>query len=139
LGIGTQAPDFTAETLDGQLVSSATYSRESVLFVFVSPTCDPCIEKIGMFNKLYFQAKQHGVNIILVCLASKGETQVFADKYSIEVPMLVAPPENNSFMKSYKAPGTPFYCFVSNEGKVQSTGLLDSNWDQLVQKWGADD
>lgn len=46
LEIGSQAPDFTAQTLDGKTVTLADYAGKPVVFVFISPTCRPCIDKL---------------------------------------------------------------------------------------------
>lgn len=135
LAINSQAPDFNAETLDGKLVSLNTYSNKSVSFIFVSPDCAPCIEKLPTFHKIGMYAKQHGVEIILVSLAEKKETLAFAEKHLITIPTLIAPQENNPFAKNYLVAGTPFYCLIDIGGKVKSTGLLGDKWDQLVQEW----
>jgi len=135
LEVGTQAPDFSAETVDGKLVNLATYARQALAFIFVSPTCGPCIDKIPMFHKIQPQARRSGIEMILVSLADKAETKAFVDKYSIQVPVLAAPRESNPFMESYKVPGTPFYCLMDKEGKVQSSGLLDLKWEEITQEW----
>jgi methylamine dehydrogenase accessory protein MauD len=135
LEIGTPAPDFSAETLDGKLVTLASYARQTLAFIFVSPTCTPCIENIPTIQSIQPQAKRKGVELILVSLADQTETRAFVDKYSIKVPILVAPQGSNSFTENYKVPGTPFYCLLDKEGKVQSTGVLDSKWKDLTQEW----
>lgn len=136
LAIGTQAPDFSAEALDGQLVSLATYAHQAVTFIFISPTCTPCVEKIPTLLLIEPQAEQHGVRIILVSLVDRADTQAFVNKYSITMPILVAPRETNPFAENYKAAATPFYCFVDEEGKIKSTGYFDAHWeDQLMLNW----
>ena len=46
LEAGERAPDFTAETLDGEAVTLATYAGRDVAFLFMSPFCGPCREKL---------------------------------------------------------------------------------------------
>lgn len=135
LSIGTQAPDFNAETLDGQAVSLATYTGKAAIFAFVSPSCGPCVDKIPMFKRVEPVAKGKGIELILVCSSGKDDAQILADKYAIKLPILFTPYDDKSFMESFKVPGTPFYCLVDRDGMVQATGLFDNAWEQLVQGW----
>jgi peroxiredoxin len=137
LDVGSKAPDFSAETLDGQSVNLATYAQKSVAFVFVSPTCAPCIDKISMLNRICPLARLNGVEMVLVCLADKNETHNFSEKHSVQLPVLSAPRDSNPFMENYKVAGTPAYCFVDGEGRVQSSGFLDTKWEQLVYEWSS--
>lgn len=49
---GSQAPDFQAEMLTGETVTLADYARKAVSFIFISPHCSPCLEKIPTLNAL---------------------------------------------------------------------------------------
>ncbi len=135
LDVGTQAPDFNAETLDGTSSNLAAFASQQTAFIFVSPTCTPCIEKIPAIHKIEPRAKRHGVNIVLVSLADKSETQGFVAKHSIKLPTLSAPMGSNPFADDYKIAGTPFYYLVDEMGKVKSAGFLSSKWEKLVQEW----
>lgn len=135
LDIGTQAPDFSAETLDGTSSNLATFAGQPTAFIFVSPTCTPCIEKIPTIHKIEPRAKRHGVNMVLVSLADKSETKAFMEKHSIKLPTLAAPMGSNPFAEDYKVAGTPFYYFIDEMGKVKSAGFLYSKWEKLVQEW----
>ncbi|MCP5100675.1 MAG: TlpA family protein disulfide reductase [Chloroflexi bacterium] len=137
LEIGSQAPDFTAETLDGRTITLNTFSGQNVVFVFVSPDCPPCIEKIPILNSLQQKAKQSGVELVLVNVTNKSKAKKFVEEYETHLPMLVAPENNNSFKERYKAMGTPFYCLVDEQGNVQATGYFGPDWYALTQKWEA--
>lgn len=135
LEVGTRAPDFQASTMDNQIVDLTMYSRKSVGFIFISPSCTPCIEKMPIFHQIEPQARDYGVNLVLVSLADREETKAFVQMYSIKMPILFAPRNNNPFAENYKVAGTPFYCLLDKDGKVQSAGYLDTRWEQLVQTW----
>lgn len=137
LEIGSQAPDFTAVTLDGESVSIASYTQKAVAFIFISPTCTPCLEKIPLMNTLESQAKLAGVELVLVNTTDREKTKAFVEEFNIELPVLVAPRDSNSFVKDYKVGGTPFFCLIDRKGKVQATGFLGSDWYTLIHEWMA--
>lgn len=134
---GQQAPDFVAKTLDGSPVSLANYAGRAVAFIFMSPTCSPCREKMPMLNALQPITRRAGVEIVLVSDSDHAETKNFSDDLATSLPILIAPRVNNPFMTDYKANGTPFYCLVAVDGRVQSTGFFDDEWEALVKTWKA--
>jgi peroxiredoxin len=135
LKIGSQAPDFIAETPEGKSMTLADYAGKSVTFIFMSPSCKPCLEKLSKLHELAPNAHRSGVDLILVNTAEKDDTRAFIEKHNIALPVLVAPRNTNPFMSDYKVAGTPFYCVVEKNGKVQSAGYLGSNWHTLTQSW----
>jgi len=137
LEIGQPAPDFSVETLDGTQASLASYVRQAVAFIFISPTCGPCREKMPTFNALQPKARRAGVEIVLVSDSDRTETKKFSDDFASSLPFLIAPRENNPFLSDYKAKGTPFYCLVTAQGDVQATGFLDDEWEALTKTWEA--
>lgn len=135
LELGQPAPDFSAETLDGSQVSLASYAGRNVAFVFISPTCSPCREKMPAFNALQPKAKGAGVELVLVSDSGRDETRTFSAEFTTSLPLLIASRTDNPFMKDYKANGTPFYCLVAADGNVQATGFLDDGWEALTKTW----
>lgn len=135
---GEQAPDFTAETLGGKPVTLATYAGRSVVFVFVSPSCEPCREYVPAYNALGPVARQAGTEIVLVSVASRTETREFVDEFTITLPVIVAPQEASSFMKDYKFVETPTYCAIDAQVAVQLSGLPfpgKGEWGMLTESW----
>lgn len=137
LETGVSAPDFEAKTVAGTQVTLADYAEKAVAFIFMSPTCKPCVEKLDSLHTLYAKAKAKGVELVLVNVDAMGGTAEFAETKSVKLPLLDAPRSTNSFADTYKAMGTPFYCLVNREGRVESTGLFGQEWEQLVQGWSA--
>jgi peroxiredoxin len=129
------APDFSAQMLDGSQVSLASYAGRNVAFVFISPTCSPCREKMPVLNALQPQAKKAGVELVLVSDSDRNEAKKFSNDFNTNIPMLIAPRTDNPFMTDYKAVGTPFYCLVADDGNMQATGFLDDEWEKLTKAW----
>ena len=136
---GEQAPDFIAETLDGQVVGLADFTRKAISLVFVSPTCSPCIRKLSKLNALRPQAEQAGVELLLVSTdGDRDKMTALAKERNLTLPILFAPMDNNSFAEDYKALATPSFCSLSSEGRVNEAGAFGAKWEKVfVNSWAA--
>lgn len=137
---GLPAPDFTAETLSGEKVTLATYAQRDVAFVFIAPTCEPCREALPSYEALGPKAMQSGVDLVLVSMANAEQTRHFVNEFNIQLPILVAPRESNSFMQDYKLSTTPSYCLIDRQGKILSSGSANLRWGPwkaLAEAWEA--
>jgi peroxiredoxin len=137
LEAGSQAPDFIAERPDGEKVTLATFARRKVALLFIGPACSSCIQKLPDWEALGPKARKKGVDLVLVSLADAAETQEFVQKYSIQLPILIMPRGNAAFVTNYKIAGTPQYCVVDEQGKVQSSAFIGKEWEQLTQEWSS--
>jgi len=138
LSAGQQAPDFSAMTLHGETVTLATYAHQAVAFVFISPHCGPCRQALPTYESLWPLARQAGVELVLVSVVDEVQTRAFVDETKLQIPILVAPRENNSFTNDYKVTGTPFYTLIDAEGKIQAAGYPNPEfrtWKALVESW----
>ncbi len=137
LGIGQPAPEFKAENLDGTTMTLSDYLEHgAVAFIFISPGCEPCRAKLPSLKDLEFQTSQKDIQLILVSEAEYAETAALIKEFELTFPTLIAPRLSNSFMEDYKVIGTPYFCLVSSEGKVQATGsLLGAEWDKITSQW----
>ncbi|MBU2611960.1 MAG: peroxiredoxin family protein [Chloroflexi bacterium] len=123
LKVGQQAPDFTAQTLQGENISLAHYAGKAVAFIFISPDCKPCLDELPRLEGLRPKARQFGAELVLVSDANATKTQSLVEEHRLDLPILIAPRENNPFFVDYKAMGAPFYCLVDAQGKVQANGM----------------
>lgn len=138
LPAGAAAPDFTAQTLQGETVNQAAYAGRKVAFVFISPTCQPCHEMLPTFEALGPNAVRAGVELVLVSNAGQEATRAFVDQFHVSLPVLVAPISTNPFTRDYKSTTTPSYCLVTEQGKVQSAGypsMTGGAWKALADFW----
>ncbi len=108
----------------------------AVAFIFISPGCEPCRVKLPSLEALQFQTSQKNIQLVLVSEAEYAETVALVKEFELTLPTLIAPRLSNSFMEDYKVIGTPYFCLVSNEGKVQATGSpLGTEWDKITSQW----
>lgn len=138
LSKGATAPNFTAQTLNGETVTLQNYLGKSTVFVFFSTRCQPCHEILPRLNSLKEGATQAGVNLLLVSIDTMEDTRPYIEQNQIHLPVLVAPRVDNTFASEYKATGTPAYCHLSAEGRVLSAGVayLEAGvWKDFVAMW----
>ncbi|QBD75487.1 TlpA family protein disulfide reductase [Ktedonosporobacter rubrisoli] len=136
--VGSQAPDFSANTLDGQQMSLDSYAGHPTALVFVGPGCQPCHELIPSLKLLAAQAKEAGAELVLVSNGPRDETEKMARDLAIELPILIAPKTENSFLTLYNISMTPSYCSLDEHGVVLGAGHPDphdAHWQELTSGW----
>ncbi|NUQ84742.1 MAG: TlpA family protein disulfide reductase [Anaerolineales bacterium] len=121
--IGQKAPDFSALTLQGKTVTLADYAGHAAAFVFVSPDCKPCREELPRLRELLPNARGFGTELVLVSDGDEEKTRPLMDGLGDGLSVLLAPREHNPFFSDYKAIGTPSYCLIDTNGKVQAAGI----------------
>ena len=137
LAAGQDAPPFTAQTLNRETVTLATYSGRAVAFLFFAPS-EFCRKVISLYADLGSKAAESGVTIIFVSSTGVQATRPFVEELHINAPVLFAPRASNHFLRDYNVTGTPAYCLVNAQGKVQSSGYVNLGWGEwraLVESW----
>ena len=135
---GELAPNFEAETLSGTKINLSTFANQAVTFIFVSPNCQPCREALPTYESLYSKAKLLEIKLVLVVSSDIIRTQAFVNELNINLPVIVAPRETNTFLEDYNVRGTPSYCLIDETGTAQSAGFASSNsadWNGIVTSW----
>ncbi len=135
---GELAPDFSAKTLNGEIVTLESYSGRDVAFIFVGPDCGPCREALPSYEALRPKAKQAGVDLVLVSTGDDTQTRLLATEFQLQPQLLVATERSNPFMKDYQMRGTPSFTLVNAQGRIQSAGFptpQSGQWKALADSW----
>ena len=135
---GQRAPEFTAQTLTGERVTLQDYAGHPTTFVFISTGCGPCKKLLPELEALGPGARQAGDTLVLVSADQHEEARDYISRNNIHLPVLVAPREENPFFQHYQIQGTPSYCSIDAQSKVQSAGhpdVLVQGWKTLVDGW----
>jgi peroxiredoxin len=138
LSPGEHAPDFVAETLDGEKVTLAKFLGRSVVFVFIAPDCGPCRASLPTYEELRSKANRAGSEFVFVSVGDHDSTLKLAQEFGIGSPVLIAPERSNPFLKDYRMRGTPSYTLVGPQGLVQSAGFPNAqsgDWKKLTDSW----
>lgn len=128
---GTTAPDFRAQTLQGVTKTLADYSGKATVLIFVSPTCQPCRERVPMLQQTAVEASASGVEFVLISGGTMEETRAWDQEVGIQLPLLVAPQDQNPFFTDYQITSTPTFCLLGADGSV----LGSNNVGQRLDSW----
>jgi len=134
LKVGQKSPHFQVESLDGQQISLSNPQIKSILLIFISTSCLTCLERIPEIRALKPFADTLGIQITIICDSNCEKSQSLVKEFDIDLPVVIAP-RGSSLWRDFKVIGTPFYCFVNEESKVQAAGLFNNGWDALTKLW----
>lgn len=134
LEIGTQAPDFSLETLGGSIINLTDYKDRERLIFFVSPTCQHCHKHMPHLKELSPRMERDGTHLLLVSLGEKDATQAFMEQYEMQQPVLISN-YNSDFTNSYKVAGTPSYYLINSKQVIEAGGYLDASWEKIIERW----
>lgn len=133
LKVGQKAPDFSAQTLQGKPITLNEYKGRAAAFIFVSPDCKPCREELPKLRNLMPSFKQSGIELVLVSDGDEEKTRSLVDGSADGLSVLVAPREHNPLFSDYKAMGTPSFCLIDANGKVQAAGIGVSELTENIE------
>lgn len=123
LKIGQKVPSFSVQTLQGKTMTQADYAGRLTAFVFVSPHCEPCRDGLPHLRELSSNARELGVELVLVSDEGEETTRPFVQGEVDGLTVMVAPREHNPFFMDFKVQGTPSFYLLDAYGKVQGAGL----------------
>ena len=130
LGIGSDAPDFTAISLaTGQPVSFLEEYGGGVTLVNVWATwCGPCKEEIPALDTLYRSLKDRGFRIAAVSIDTEDSTVVrqFLDQFGVAFDVLHD--QTRSIEQIYQTNGVPESFLIDRDGKIVRIVYGDHPW-----------
>ena len=138
LTIGEKAPDFSAISIDGIEMTLLDFIGKETVFIFMKLSCTPCIERISEIEAVRKDAENANVNLVYVCdgEGDKSSTDAIFEGIDLQkATILLIDKKNNSMMKDYKVPATPFFCYLDKNGIVEDTWFLDQRWENIVKNW----
>ncbi|NOK58999.1 MAG: hypothetical protein GFH25_541218n30 [Chloroflexi bacterium AL-N10] len=144
IAVGTPAPDFRAQLLDGTSISLTTFQNRSVAFLFVSPNCGACHEMIPMLLRLAPLARENAqVEFMLVSDADVNATNAWMEAIAdvrnvvIDLPIVVVPRGSSPLLELYNPRGyTPYYCIIDTTAIIQARGSIGRDeWHSLRKSW----
>lgn len=86
LQVGQRAPDFSAETPDGQTVSLSDYRGQTVLLNFWATWCGPCRNEMPDFQTLY-ETRDNFVVLAVNNLEDKNTVGSFVEELGLTFPV----------------------------------------------------
>lgn len=137
--VGKQAPDFTAETVDGRTVSLSSFEGHPVWVTFGASWCQPCRAENPDIQDAYARHKAKGLVVLAVFMnESAGVVRGYARRVGLTYEKVADP--DTRIASQYRILGIPSHFFVDSSGVLRQmkTGSLDpSAMDEALAEIGA--
>lgn len=91
--VGTPAPNFSVQTLDGRTLNLTSLRGKVILLHFWATWCPPCREELPLLEQFYTQHRQDGLEIIAVSMEDPvdlNKVRTFARGYTFPVALVGA-------------------------------------------------
>lgn len=90
--IGSIAPDFTLQTIQGQIITLSTLRGKTVLLNFWVSTCPACVEELPYFQKIVDNRTNDELAILTInCGENKDTVLSTANSFRLSFPLLLDP------------------------------------------------
>jgi thiol-disulfide isomerase/thioredoxin len=118
--IGSQAPDFTLDRLEGGKVTLLEIKEDVIVLVFWATWCGPCKIVMPVLNSLHQWVKENNKSVAFNCISDEQADIVaaFKKKQGYDIPVLLDVTQRPVY-KTYKGIGIP-YVVVISKGIIQS-------------------
>ena len=135
LGVGAEAPNFTAQTLDATPVQrSLEQYRGDVIMVNIWATwCLPCRVEMPSIEKLHQSLGPRGLKVIAVSVDDPGtETQIqnFVKQYGLTFEILHDPKgQDGEVSRLYETTGYPETVIIGRDGLIRKRLIGATDWN----------
>lgn len=139
LGVGSPAPDFSAQNLPGQTVDLHAYRGKTVILNFWATWCEPCRAEMPALDRV----SQDNPGRVAVVAVDVLEGPVLVKSYVDELHLRFVPlldPSGN-VTKEYHVDSLPTSFFISSDGtiKVINVGPMDQpTMERNLRRAGAE-
>ncbi|MFC0514304.1 TlpA family protein disulfide reductase [Mucilaginibacter angelicae] len=116
LPVGSIAPDFVLDGVDGKKITLSKLRGKVVLLDYFFVGCYPCMLSLKPLNSIHEKYKNQ--NVAIVSLTERDNEKVVAEfrkNYNIKYPIYV---NGRDAVKSYHVRGFPTFYFIDKEGKI---------------------
>lgn len=120
--LGTQAPDFSLQTLDGGEMSLESLRGKTVLLDFWATWCAPCHFQIPVLNAISKEYGDREVVVLGLSVDVEGREVVapFAAEEGIQYTILLADEE---LARTFGAIGFPYSMIIDPQGQIRSVHM----------------
>ncbi len=118
---GFLAPDFTLQTLDGELVTLSELRGQPVLVNMWASWCTPCKYEMPAIQEVYEEYSDQGFIVLAVNLTKKdvlSSVEVFVEEHGLTFPILLD--QDGRVEDAYQLRGLPTSFFIDGDGIIQS-------------------
>ena len=136
--MGTAAPDFEVEKLDGGLARLSDHSGEVVLLNIWATWCPPCINEMPSIERLHQKFDGTDFEIMAVSVDAQlglfdksgyagGDIQAFAHSLGLTFPIFHNP--SGDIQQLYRTTGLPESFLIGRDGVIYKWVASETEWD----------
>jgi cytochrome c biogenesis protein CcmG/thiol:disulfide interchange protein DsbE len=113
--VGSQAPEFSLKTFDGEMINLADLQGRVVVVNFWASWCQPCEEEAPYLQQAYEEFKEQGVVFLGVdYVDTEPEARAYLERLGITYPN--GPDLGTRISQAFRIRGVPETYIVSPEG-----------------------
>ena len=118
VGVDSEAPDFTLETLAGGNLRLEEYRGQVVLINFWASWCGPCRQEMPILDRIHNRYEDTGFAVLGVNVEGKrAPAQKIVDKTNVRFPVLIDAAQDVS--ETYDLKAMPTTVVVDRDGVVR--------------------
>ena len=130
--VGSDAPSFTAKTLDAVPVQRtlANYRGEVVLLNIWGTFCVPCRTEMPSIEALFQDFEKKGLKVVAVSIDQPGfEQQIrdFAKEYKLTFDILYD--DTGAIQQTYRSTGVPETLVIGRDGVIHKKWIGPEDWN----------
>src|SRR5688572_32223823 len=134
LGVGDEAPNFKAATLDStpRVKTLAEYKGKVVMINIWATWCKPCVVEMPSIEQLHQTYRDKGLSVVAVSVDDPGmapQIRSFAERYGLTFDILHDPEGQQGRMsRDYQTTGYPETVIIGRDGIIRKKLLGAHDW-----------
>ncbi len=140
LSLGTTAPDFALQTMDGKRFSlREALAHGPVVAAFFKVSCPTCQYAFPFLQRLYEAHGNKRVTIVGISQNEKKDTAAFIKEYGLTFPVLLDDTRTYPVSNAYGLTNVPttFWIAQDSEVEISSVGWIRKEMEELNQRAAA--
>ena len=137
VGVGAQAPDFRAATMDGSGTTRgiADYRGEVVLLNLWATWCGPCVVEMPSIQRLYDRFRGAGLKVVAVAVDDPGyEDRIRSFVADGGFTFEVLHEGSGKIENDYQSAGIPATFLIGRDGRIRKLHLGAADWDSEANR-----
>ncbi|HPG38002.1 MAG TPA: TlpA disulfide reductase family protein [bacterium] len=133
--IGEKLPDFTVETLSGEIISTQSLAGNVSVINFFATWCPPCQEELPHLQEMWQARKSDNFKLLVIGREhSRSELETFALTGNFTFP--IAPDPDRSIYKKFASQYIPRTYLLDTNGIIvmQTVGFTEKEFQSLLNK-----